>query len=112
MQPKTTIHFDPNTFKRMMKTIKNKAETNRKKQRDPSYATEQPEEVGIQLNNTCNLRCAHCFQWNDQGFFNAMTPDQKKEQFDIRLLDKVLHETAQSNANLYLWGGEPLVYYA
>ena len=27
-----------------------------------------PEEIAFKLTNRCDLRCTHCYQWNDDGY--------------------------------------------
>jgi MoaA/NifB/PqqE/SkfB family radical SAM enzyme len=84
--------------------------TNAGRTRDPGYATEIPDEVGIQLTNKCNLRCKHCFQWNEEGFFHSFDKETQCGDIDIELVEKIFNETRDVKSNLYLWGGEPLCY--
>lgn len=110
MQPETEVKFDKATFERIKRTIKNMSATNAKRSEDPRYAAEIPEEVGIQLTNRCNLRCKHCFQWNDDGFFNNMDHSAQCEEIDIQLVEKIFAQTKKAKSLMYLWGGEPLCY--
>jgi len=67
MQPQTDVVLAPETFeviKRRMKTARRCA---RARAFDPSFALETPNEIGFKLTNRCDLRCAHCFQWNEHG---------------------------------------------
>ena len=111
MHPKTTVKFDRDTFIRMKRDIELLSKTNRGRQGSSNYATEVPEEIGIQLTYRCNLRCETCFQWNDQGFFHHLNKAQLKGELDASIFEKILYETESVKSNLYLWGGEPLVHH-
>ncbi|GFZ32081.1 radical SAM protein [Clostridium zeae] len=110
MQPKTKVHYDEKSLEVLKRTIKNISDPLRNRKNNPCYATELPEVVGIKLTNRCNLRCKHCYEWNEKGFHRNM--DKQEQQTDISLdtLKKVLEETEKVKSRLYLWGGEPLVY--
>ncbi|GKU26635.1 radical SAM protein [Clostridium folliculivorans] len=110
MQPKTKVHYDEKSLEVLKRTIKNISDPLRNRKNNPCYATELPEVVGIKLTNRCNLRCKHCYEWNEKGFHRNM--DKQEQQTDIALdtLKKVLEETKKVKSRLYLWGGEPLVY--
>lgn len=110
MQPKTDVKFDKPTFDRLKKTIKNMSVTYRQRLKDDAYAAEIPEDVGIQLTNRCNLRCKHCFQWNDEGFYHNMDESFQQDEIDLEVVKKIFSQTKEANSNLYLWGGEPLCY--
>jgi radical SAM protein with 4Fe4S-binding SPASM domain len=77
---------------------------------DPSYATEMPGEFSLQLTYSCNLRCNHCYQWNDQGFFREYDMDRLRSELDISIIERLLADTADTRAKVNLWGGEPLMY--
>lgn len=110
MQPKTAVKFDKATFDRLKRTMKNMTTTHAARAKDPAYATEVPEEVGIQLTHKCNLRCTTCFQWNESGFFHHLDQQLQRVDIDIQLIEKIFHETQKARSGLYLWGGEPLCY--
>jgi radical SAM protein with 4Fe4S-binding SPASM domain len=110
MQPQTNVKFDKPTFDRIKRTIRNMSVGRRMVQDDPGFATELPDEIGIQLTNRCNLRCKHCFQWNETGFHNQFESTLQKADLEPDLLQKILFETRDVKSNLYLWGGEPLSY--
>lgn len=107
MQPQTDVRFDKETFERLKKRIKNMSCCNSK---DPTYATKLPEEVGLQLTSRCNLRCKHCFQWNDEGHFKKLDRVEQNEELPFSIVEKVFHQTYETRANLFLWGGEPMYY--
>lgn len=107
MQPKSKIKIDKEAFERIKKKVKNISRVSRGKKSDSSFAVQMPEEVGLQLTYRCNLRCNHCFQWNDEGFFHSL---EDRGDLDFEIINKVFHETRDVKSNIYLWGGEPLVY--
>ncbi|MBN1600189.1 MAG: radical SAM protein [Chitinispirillaceae bacterium] len=110
MQPKTSVTFDKDHFNRIKRTIRNMAVSKRASALNNFAVFYTPDEVGIQLTNKCNLRCATCFQWNEDGFFNGYSLDEKKEEISLELIKKILDETHEQKSNLYLWGGEPFSY--
>lgn len=77
---------------------------------DPAYATEMPREFSLQLTYSCNLRCTHCYQWNEQGFFREYDAERVRSELDISIIERVLSQTTDTRAKVNLWGGEPLMY--
>ncbi|MFC4101445.1 radical SAM protein [Paenibacillus xanthanilyticus] len=110
MQPKTEVRFDRESFERIKRTVKNMSVASRQREMNRTFATAIPEEIGIKLNNGCNLRCKHCFEWNADGFHHDMERAEKKREVDIELVEKILIETRPVKSKVFLWGGEPLYY--
>ncbi|WP_419874909.1 radical SAM protein [Candidatus Pristimantibacillus sp. PTI5] len=110
MQPKTNKTFDERVFNDLKRTIMNMSRASRAREADSRYAMEVPEDIGIKLNNGCNLRCKHCYEWNEDGFHWAMAKEDQKREIDIPLIEKLLEFTREKKSKLYLWGGEPLYY--
>ncbi|ROU06240.1 radical SAM protein [Lysobacter enzymogenes] len=110
MQPQSSAALDRHAFERLKQSIRNKAESSRGLRRDPGYATAIPEEIGIKLNNRCNLRCTHCFEWNEDGYHHDMIHSTVRDEVPIELLRSVLEQTRGASSKLFLWGGEPLIY--
>lgn len=77
---------------------------------DPAYAMDLPGEVDLQLTYKCNLRCTHCYQWNDNGFFRDFDSATQRKELDISIVTSILKTTAASRAKLYMWGGEPMMH--
>jgi radical SAM protein with 4Fe4S-binding SPASM domain len=69
-----------------------------------------PEEIALKLTNRCDLRCTHCYQWKDVGYHHHLPLVEKQHDLPLELIDEVLAATRDLRSNLYLWGGEPLVY--
>ncbi len=110
MQPETTVKIDPAEFDRMKKAMANQSKAIRGRKTNPAYAAPAPEEVGIQLTYRCNIRCEHCFQRNDQGFFHHLSKEEQRDELSAEVFEKILFETREAKSNLYLWGGEPTVH--
>lgn len=110
MQPKTNVTLDRQSFDRIKKTALNMARCRKGLETDPCYHTRLPEEVGLQLTNRCNLRCRHCFEWSDKGYNHTTNKSYNAGELSLELIERVLEETVPTNANLFLWGGEPLAY--
>jgi sulfatase maturation enzyme AslB (radical SAM superfamily) len=109
-QPKTSRILDEPSLSRLGDKIESVVRTRRELQKDAGYATPLPEEVGLQLTYRCNLRCDHCFQWNEDGSYHRLPILQQRDELDIDVIESVLRATSQNKAKLYLWGGEPLLY--
>ncbi len=109
-QPKTSIRFDRLTFERLRTTVKNMSAVSRARRETPSFATAVPEEIGVKLNNSCNLRCTHCFEWNETGFHRDFGRVEQRQEIDINVIARLLEATEVAKSKLFLWGGEPLLY--
>ncbi len=69
-----------------------------------------PHEVSFKLTNRCDLRCAHCYQWGADGYHRHLPQVGQREDLPLAIVARVLEETRPVGSNLFLWGGEPLVY--
>jgi len=110
MQPQTNVRFDNESFNRIKRTIKNMSQCSRQIRQNPCYSTELPEDIGLLLTNRCNLRCKHCFEWNNEGFHWDMKDSERNMELDLGIVEKVMTQTQKVKSNLFLWGGEPLYY--
>ncbi|MCZ8520444.1 MULTISPECIES: radical SAM protein [Paenibacillus] len=110
MQPKTKVTFDKLTFQNMKRTLAPMAVSGRLTRANPVYAAPLPYEIGIKLNNGCNLRCKHCFEWNPEGFHHGYEREVKNLEIDLDVVEKLLVETRENKSRVFLWGGEPLFY--
>ena len=80
------------------------------RQKNIEYCAPIPEFVALKLTNRCNLRCKHCYQWNEDGYHNFMSKAEQNTDMEISIIEHVLEQTKQVKSRLYLWGGEPLVH--
>ncbi len=69
-----------------------------------------PEELSFKLTNRCDLRCTHCFQWNEGGYHHQLPELEKRGDLALGVIARTLEATKTLKSNVYLWGGEPLVY--
>jgi MoaA/NifB/PqqE/SkfB family radical SAM enzyme len=109
MQPKTNVTLDLDSFNRIKKSVKNMSASFRQSDRNIFFSTYLPQEIGLQLTSECNLRCKHCFEWNTSGY-NHLIPNNAGKYLDIKIIKNILEETTTVKSNLFLWGGEPLIY--
>jgi radical SAM protein with 4Fe4S-binding SPASM domain len=109
-RPGTSVQFDQRSLATLMHKLQVRRETERRIEAEPTWATPVPMEVGIQLTYRCNLRCIHCYQWNEEGLFQPLTSEQVQRELPLELLEKVLAGTQPAKSKLYLWGGEPLMH--
>ncbi|MBB5891247.1 radical SAM protein [Kutzneria kofuensis] len=110
MHPLTTRRINAKEFADIKHTVAIRSRARRNLLADPGYAAPLPQEVSLQLTYRCNLRCSHCYQWNEQGFFRDFSPQRQKTELDIEIVESVLRTTAPTRSKLFLWGGEPLMH--
>ena len=110
MHPRTSRTLDAKEFADLKRTVALRSATRRGLAADPHYATPLPREVSMQLTYRCNLRCDHCYQWNEQGFFHDYSAERQRTDLDVGIIEKVLRDTAGTQSKLFLWGGEPLMH--
>src|SRR6516164_6876147 len=107
MQPSSKLNLDKHSGALLLRTIKQVVEARRQRE---AGQLNLPETVGIKLTNRCNLRCSHCYQWNESGYHRDMSRREQNSDLDIALFECLLEETRPVKSRLYLWGGEPLVH--
>ncbi len=112
MQPKSNKPYAKGALKRFQKKIAFTKSCYKERKVDATYAIELPQEIGLKLTNRCDLRCTHCFQWNNEGYHRLLTKAEVKRQGDlnISIVENLLKETKHLKSHLYLWGGEPMMY--
>jgi radical SAM protein with 4Fe4S-binding SPASM domain len=110
VHPRTARTLDNKEFADLRRTVAIRSETRRNIGADATYATPMPREVSLQLTYKCNLRCNHCYQWNDQGFFHDFSKEKQRTEVDVAIIDEVLRATDDTRAKVFLWGGEPLMH--
>lgn len=106
MQPKTKNKLDKKSFEILKNTMQNIVVANRKNS-DPTFSTSLPREVAFKLTNKCNLRCKHCYQWNEEGYHKKMGKSYQNQEMDFDVIKNVIRDTRSIKSRLYLWGGEP-----
>ena len=62
-------------------------------------------QVHFQITRNCNLRCAFCGQWGNNGFFS----DASGEEMNLDDWKKIIAELKADKPTITVWGGEPLV---
>ncbi len=93
--------IDPVTFEKMRRIVPHLQAGGR--------AMPLPQEVAFKLTNRCDLRCIHCYQWNETGYHHRLTKERHGD-LELSIVARVLEATRAVKSNVYLWGGEPLVY--
>jgi radical SAM protein with 4Fe4S-binding SPASM domain len=103
-----TAPIDPKAFEKLRRI----AEGQLAARRTPEdwRAASLPEEVAFKLTNRCDLRCTHCYQWGDEGYHRSLLGPDRGRDLPLAVIARVLEATREVGSNLYLWGGEPLVY--
>ena len=72
MQPNTKKKLTREEFDVLKKTIKNLPVHN-----TVMHTREMPEFIAIKLTNACNLRCKHCYEWNEEGYIQKISKKKK-----------------------------------
>lgn len=108
MQPTSRVSLDAKSFEALKRTIKNVVVPHRERKLDPGFKTVMPEIMSLKLTNRCNLRCKHCYQWNESGYHHDMDTAEQNLDMDVEMIRRLLEETDEAQSRLYLWGGEPL----
>lgn len=108
--PRTTRTLTAKEFADIKHTVAIRSRARKNLLADPGYAAPLPQEVSLQLTYRCNLRCTHCYQWNEQGFFRDFSSAKQRAELDLAVIEDVLASTARQRSKLYLWGGEPLMH--
>lgn len=107
MQPSSNVTMNEDSARRMLGTVQRVVEARRQR---ATMKFRLPETIGIKLTNRCNLRCEHCYQWNELGQHRDLDVHEQARDLDIALFERLLDETRESKSRLYLWGGEPFVH--
>jgi radical SAM protein with 4Fe4S-binding SPASM domain len=110
MKPKSDVNVDRIAFEKMKRIVPSFLAANRKDTPSEYDIRTTPEEIAFKLTNRCNLRCQHCYQWNENGHHHNLDKAKQNEDLDFAVIEKVFAATKSVNSNLYLWGGEPLIY--
>lgn len=111
-QPKTTRKISKDEALILARTSKIMSMVSKGIKEKEDFATDLPYIIGLKLTNQCNLRCKHCYEWNEQGYHRHLSKKEQNQELEFELIQKVMDETKEVKSNLYLWGGEPLVYSA
>lgn len=109
-RPRTSKPFTPRELDDLKRTVQIRTLTRRGVELDPAYATPLPREISVQLTYKCNLRCVHCFQWSEDGFFQDFSHAKAQTEIPPALVADLLAFTEPVKAKVFLWGGEPLMH--
>lgn len=103
--------MENNEFERIKNTVKILSEANKISKHIEITGNALPKILGLKLTNRCNLRCKHCYEWNENGYHHNLDKDFASSDLNFDLIEKCLEEMKDNIPELYLWGGEPLIYY-
>jgi radical SAM protein with 4Fe4S-binding SPASM domain len=100
--------IDDKAFAKLRRILPNQSDA----RRAPAdwQARPLPEEISFKLTNRCDLRCSHCYQWGDNGYHRSLPRADVTQDLPLALIADVLEATRAIRSNVFLWGGEPLVY--
>jgi Predicted Fe-S oxidoreductases len=105
-QPGTSKKLNSEEFRRIMESMKYRKKAENTKE-DSVYL---PLDMGLFLTGRCNLRCKHCFEWNEDGFLANGNSIYANGELSLEKIEECLEYTKPAKTRLYLWGGEPLAY--
>src|SRR3954451_10403760 len=107
-RPEATPPLDPIAFEKLRRIAPNQLAA----RRDASdwRARPLPEEIAFKLTNRCDLRCSHCYQWSEEGYHRSLPLAERGGDLSLSVIAQALEATREIRSNVFLWGGEPLVY--
>lgn len=109
-RPASSKPLSAKEFEDLRHTVQIRSLAHRGVKDDPAYATPVPREMSIQLTYKCNLRCLHCYQWSEDGFFRDFSHQKAQTEIHPDLFGSLLDYTDETRAKIFLWGGEPLMH--
>jgi len=102
--------LDPIAFEKMRRIVPNLLAGRSEADAADWRARPLPEEVAFKLTNRCDLRCGHCYQWSTVGYHHKLPLAERRGDLDLAIVARVLEATREVQSNVFLWGGEPLLY--
>ncbi len=69
-----------------------------------------PETISLFLTYRCNLKCAMCGQWGDNGAFKNFDKFSLGQQLTIADIENLVKDVKRYRPNFTLFGGEPMLY--
>ncbi len=75
-----------------------------------SGASLPPESVTLFLTHRCNLHCAMCGQWGDNGVTKLASGETLSQELDFGVLSGLIGQLSRFRPSITLFGGEPLLY--
>ncbi|MFP4162437.1 MAG: SPASM domain-containing protein [Chitinispirillaceae bacterium] len=68
-------------------------------------------QISLRVNEICNLRCASCGQWGENGHLRKkLELGEKLDQLDFDVVKRIVFETRRDKPFYYIWGGEPTMW--
>jgi radical SAM protein with 4Fe4S-binding SPASM domain len=68
-------------------------------------------QISLRVNEVCNLRCASCGQWGENGHLRLkQEAGESFDQLDFEVVKKLVADTKHDNPTYYIWGGEPTLW--
>jgi len=68
-------------------------------------------QISLRVNEICNLRCASCGQWGENGHLRLKhDAGEKLDRLDFDVVKKLIADTKRDNPTYYIWGGEPTLW--
>ncbi len=68
-------------------------------------------QISLRVNEVCNLACASCGQWGENGHIRMRQDSgEKLDQLDFDTVKRLVVETRHDQPAYYVWGGEPTLW--
>lgn len=103
-------YVNESSFEVTKETAKRISEVRHGKMKENGFHMEMPSLIGLKLTDRCNLRCKHCYEWSEHGYYSQRGNSGGCTEIGLDVIKKIISETRKNKAGLYLWGGEPLCY--
>lgn len=68
-------------------------------------------QISLRVNEVCNLRCASCGQWGENGHLRRKLENgERLDALDFDVVKRIVFETRRDHPAYYVWGGEPTLW--
>ena len=82
----------------LIKQIANNISESKKLSKGIAVEDNLPHVIGVKLTNRCNLRCKHCYEWNEDGYHHNLIGDYQKADVDLDIVKKCIDGTEKTKA--------------
>ncbi|MBN3960033.1 hypothetical protein [Nostoc sp. NMS8] len=93
MKAKSEVKFDQIAFEKMKRIVPNLLMAQREHESGDYSVRKLPQEIAFKLTNRCNLRCKHCYQWNEDGHHKNLDKIEQNRDLEFSIIEKVFAET-------------------
>src|SRR5437763_8655368 len=101
MRTISSLPLDPIAFEKLKRIAPNLLAGARTGKENEWRTMPLPQELAFKLTNRCDLRCTHCYQWNETGYHHGLAKE-KHGDLELSIVAKALEATKTVQSNVYL----------